>query len=180
MNNNPNHILFYSKYCNHSKDFFSKLLKTDYNNKFVKICVDNKNYKIPSFIKTVPTIIVPQSNTPLTGNNVFNWLDSVTSQNNNNSNSQNFKQNSNNEVLAFSGEMCGLSDQYSLIENQNNSQFERTFSFIESQNSQQIYTPQDSNESGKDKLKSSTDTAYERLLAERAMDTPNDQRMMRQ
>ena len=37
MNNNPNHILFFSKHCIHCKDFFSKLIKSDYNNKFIKI-----------------------------------------------------------------------------------------------------------------------------------------------
>ena len=170
MNKNPNHILFFSKHCDHSKDFYGKLMNTEFDNKFVKICVDNKNYKIPSFINKVPTIIVPDSNTPLTGQNVFEWLDMVIKRKESNS-LQNNQQN-NGEVNPFSGEMCGLSDQYSLLDNANNSQFERVFSFINN-NNEHINTPV-AEGSSSDKIKDSTDTAYDRLVASRNMDMPQN------
>ncbi len=170
MNNNPQYILFFSKHCDHSVNFYSKLLKTPYNDKFIKICVDNKKYNIPKSIREVPTIIVPESNTPLSGDNVFKWLDNVTTIKNNNVNNNN--SNINKEIEPFSDEMTGLSDQYSLIDNNNNDQFKRTFEFIDSPST--INTPQElDNSSSNDKIKASTEGAYDRLIAERAMDNDN-------
>ena len=69
------YILFYSKYCVHCKEFINNLYKTDYFNKFEKICVDNNRGKVPKQITSVPSIIVPNFPRPMFGEEVFRWLD---------------------------------------------------------------------------------------------------------
>ena len=81
MNDTEAFILFYSNKCKHCKDFIISLQKLDttlYNN-FNKICVDN-NPNIPKAIESVPTIIVPSHQYPLTDNAVFMWLETMASQ----------------------------------------------------------------------------------------------------
>ena len=67
------HILFYSNNCPHSQEFIQLLNNSQYHNKFQKYCIELMN-KIPNGIYEVPTIIVPGFNTPLSGDNVFNWF----------------------------------------------------------------------------------------------------------
>lgn len=87
MESNNSFILFYSNYCEHSKEFLLGLKKKNPNlfNKFTKICVDNS--KVPDGIETVPTILIPTHSYPLTDNNVFEWLHSINGNNNSNESS---------------------------------------------------------------------------------------------
>ena len=50
-------ILFYSKNDQRSINLWSKLSKENRLDNFLKICVDNNN-RIPSIIKTVPSIFI--------------------------------------------------------------------------------------------------------------------------
>ena len=51
------YVLFYSSRCLHSKEFLQLLYKdSDLNQKFTKVNIDNKNIKIPPYVKAVPTI----------------------------------------------------------------------------------------------------------------------------
>ena len=72
-NLSKNHVLFYSERCNHSKELIQIISKSSLNNVFIKINVDY-NRNLPKSIKTVPTIIVPTHNEPLTGNGAFMWV----------------------------------------------------------------------------------------------------------
>lgn len=78
MNDDNSFILFYSNYCKHCKDFLVKLRDMDFGlfNKFRKICVDD-NQNLPSSITSVPTIITPTHDQPLTDSAVFLWLDTL-------------------------------------------------------------------------------------------------------
>ena len=81
MDSNESFVVFFSNYCDHSKEFLIKLknMKNGLFEKFTKICVDNNN-SIPKSINSVPTILVPSHPYPLTDNGVFMWLDSMSSQ----------------------------------------------------------------------------------------------------
>ena len=81
MDSNDSFVVFYSNYCDHSKEFLVKLrnMKNGLFEKFTKICVDNNN-SIPKSINSVPTLLVPNHPYPLTDNDVFMWLDSMSSQ----------------------------------------------------------------------------------------------------
>jgi hypothetical protein len=71
-------VLFYSNNCEHSKKFLINLMKTNFNDLVRKICVDRKDAKIPSIVKSVPTLIARGINRPLVGEQVFAWLENET------------------------------------------------------------------------------------------------------
>ncbi len=81
MDTNDSFVVFYSNFCDHSKEFLVKLknMRNGLFEKFTKICVDN-NQSIPAAIKSVPTILVPSHQYPLTDNSVFLWLESLSGQ----------------------------------------------------------------------------------------------------
>lgn len=67
--------LFYSKYCNHCKDFLIELKKLNILNYFENyICID-KRKEIPEFVKIVPCILVKDYDEPLSGDKAFKWID---------------------------------------------------------------------------------------------------------
>jgi len=67
--------LFYSKYCEHSKNFILDLKKLGIINHFDNyICVDKRN-NLPDFVKEVPCILVKDYDEPLSGEKAFGWLD---------------------------------------------------------------------------------------------------------
>jgi hypothetical protein len=49
-------ILFYSTYCQHSREILSLLQKNNVLDSLLLINISSNKYKIPSFIKSVPTI----------------------------------------------------------------------------------------------------------------------------
>ena len=73
-------ILFYIEQCQHSNEFIRMIQNTQLNDLFVKISIHDKSITLPPKLKSVPTIIVPNINRPLTGNDVFSWLEQNVSQ----------------------------------------------------------------------------------------------------
>lgn len=131
MTNNNSFILFYSNYCDHSKDFLLKLKKLNISlfNKFTKISVDN-NSKIPKGIESVPTIIVPSHNYPLTDNSVFIWLDTMANEYCEEDKPEDIQDN---EILPFVKNEMGhsFSDNFSFLES--DGPLSHSFSFIDNQ-----------------------------------------------
>jgi hypothetical protein len=72
-------VLFYSSNCEHSKKFLFELMKTKFNDLVRKICVDKTDIKIPSVVRSVPTLIARGINRPLVGEQVFAWLENENS-----------------------------------------------------------------------------------------------------
>lgn len=74
-------ILYYSKFCGQSIKVIALLQKHELVSVFDEIvCVDNAdntNVKtdIPKSIKSVPTIITPDYDVPLTDSNVIRWIE---------------------------------------------------------------------------------------------------------
>lgn len=67
--------LFYSKYCEHCKNFIVDIKKLGLIKYFENyICVD-KRQNIPEFVKKIPCIIVDGYDEPLEGEKAFSWLD---------------------------------------------------------------------------------------------------------
>lgn len=72
------HILFYSKKCQFCKQLFSLLENNPrIMNIFLIICIDDKRYRIPKAIKSVPSAIIPSpTGDPqiYTGKQLINWV----------------------------------------------------------------------------------------------------------
>ncbi len=127
------YILYYSNYCINCKEFITILCKTPIYSKFTKINVSG-NVSYPSFVKSVPTIVVPNVQRPLVGEEVFKWLEEQSVER---------VKNHNQGIIPYSpGEMgSGLSDSYSYLDATDTEQpMEHTFSFIK-RSDQKIETP---------------------------------------
>ncbi len=142
MSNRNDYILFYSNKCMHSKEFLVLLQKDpSLDRKFMKVNVDTRGIRIPNYIKSVPSAIIPINGQPslLVGVNIFKWYDE--------SHRQTVQQQ---EILDFdpSG-MQGLSDTFSFIDtpqtgNTTSNVLRKTFSFISDNFS--IQTPDSDND----------------------------------
>lgn len=147
--NQGHHLLFFSQKCQYSQRFLKELSNTPYYHNFIHINVDEGKYKIPSNIKSTPSIVVPEFNRPLTGDEVFNWLQYKLkrAQEMNNQIQENYEGGGKNgsgsgsskstgpapsgggdNIMPFSNEMSGFSDSYALLETAQ--PMEHNFSFI--------------------------------------------------
>lgn len=130
------YILYYSNYCINCKEFINILCKNPIYSSFKKINVSNKNVSFPSFVKSVPTILVPKVKKPLVGKEVFEWLENLSSK----------KSLTQNGITPYSpGEMSsGLGDNYSYLDFKDTDQpMEHTFAFVK-RGDQKINTPDES------------------------------------
>jgi len=148
------HILFYSKYCSHCKEFINHLYKTDYFNKFEKISVDNNRGKIPKEITSVPAIIVPRFPRPMFGEEVFRWLDGFASMQSSEPKQEAEKKPDTvgdskvdhsapvfGSVMPNSGTYSGFSDNFSFLGDTNPQ--EHSFQFLGGNGDFKIQTPQE-------------------------------------
>jgi hypothetical protein len=49
-------VLFFSNFCDYSKEIVNLLIKKNIKQNFVLICVDSSKYKLPDFVDRVPII----------------------------------------------------------------------------------------------------------------------------
>lgn len=190
------YVLFYSVYCQHCKEFVNNLRKSGLFDRFEKVCVDQpRKTVIPKEIKSVPTIIVPQSQLPLKGNDAFQWLYLM------NQHIQRQKQQEQQEtqkstkppmseeerkvdsvtnlnyneggVVAYSGStMGGYSDQFSSLDvdrEGKSTPFEHSFMLLGQEDKLRINAPMDSNDKND---KSDMSKAYERMMQQRDREIP--------
>lgn len=65
--------LYFSRKCNHCKEFLMELKSINLIRQFKFICIDgNKN--LPKFLKQIPTIITSDYADPLAGDHAFKWI----------------------------------------------------------------------------------------------------------
>lgn len=70
------HILFYSNFCQYSKDVLGTITKKNLDNEFVKVCVDTNRFKLPPFVDRVP-LVCTKSKSILTDNDISAFLDQL-------------------------------------------------------------------------------------------------------
>ena len=66
--------LFYSNFCQYSNELLKLIIDNNLKNQFKFICIEDNNVNIPSFITSVPSIIVNNINKLLVGNEAFEWI----------------------------------------------------------------------------------------------------------
>ena len=67
-------FLYYSTQCSHSLELINDLKENELINEINIVCIDNKNIKLPSFLKSVPTLVVEEADIPLVGEDAFKWI----------------------------------------------------------------------------------------------------------
>lgn len=75
MSKNKN-ILFFSNYCSHSKKSLEIINKTNLRQQILLFCIDENMEKIPSFIKSVPSLLTPNKDL-VQGKQLFNYLENI-------------------------------------------------------------------------------------------------------
>lgn len=168
MSKNNNYYFFHSNYCEYSKELVVALRKTEYYDKFVKICVDDRSYKIPSSITHVPAIIIPEYDEPLFNADAIAWLTSKTS-----------KKNSDETIEAYyPTTMSGFSDSYSNLTNE--TPMSHSFDFLD--NEFKINAPSESGDSDPRKSGSSNrksdefEMNFEKLKQQRDLEIQKERR----
>lgn len=139
-------ILFYSNFCNHSKELLRNINQNPIKNSLIFVCVDDRNIQIPPFIKVVPTIYLTNNKSILTNNEITNWIN------------QHGKQESE-DILAYNGSnMSSLSTNFSFLE-EGNDLISNQYTFINQTES--INTPKELNSDNSQNSELSKD--FERL-----------------
>ena len=149
-------ILFYSNFCNHSKELIRKISQTKIKETLLYICVDDKNIQIPQFINVVPTIYLVNNKSTLTNNDINEWLN----RDNNNKDES---------ILAYNGDSMGsLSTNFSFLDD-SDALVSKQYTFLNE--TDKINTPKDLNNDGQKDSKLSKD--FERLQSMRNNDSFN-------
>jgi hypothetical protein len=164
-----NYFLFHSNYCEHSKKLVVALRKTEYYDKFVKICVDDRSYKIPSSITHVPAIIIPEYNEPLFNSDAVAWLDSKSS-----------NESGGDTIEAYyPTTMSGFSDSYSNLTNE--TPMSHSFDFLD--NEFKINAPSESGGGGNSRKKGGSNRKtdefemnFEKLKQQRDLEIQKERR----
>ena len=69
------HVLFYSNRCQHSQQFVQQLKQAGMADRVTQVCIDHTpRHRIPGTVKSVPTLVIAGSLTPLVGDQAFLWL----------------------------------------------------------------------------------------------------------
>lgn len=72
---NQTNLLFYSNRCTHSRQFLQQLQTLPCASSVHQVCIDTTpRERIPSTVRSVPTLIVAGSLNPLVGDAAFQWL----------------------------------------------------------------------------------------------------------
>lgn len=166
------YILFYSNKCIHCKELLTILYKdVELNQKITKLNIDSSNFKIPPYVKSVPTAIITQNGqaSVLVGTAIFKWYNQKHSKTVETQGIQDWDPQT----------MAGFSDGFSYLENQ--SVIKRSFAFIS--DNDQISTPDpdkylngnsDSKSNSKSDLKQQEFSQdYEKFMNQRKYDVPS-------
>lgn len=159
---NTDFVLFYSDKCLHSKELINLLYKNqDIYNKFVKINIDITKMKIPPYIKSVPSAIIPINGQPklLVGVQIFEWYNSINKQMVQKQDISDWDPSS----------MTGYSDNFSYLSNASEPS-EKNYLYLNNENSGRIYTPEDNGNNSKktdDNPRSSLDYNLEKMKLQR-------------
>ena len=190
MNKLSKDLLFYSNYCLHSNNLINTISKTSIHNEILYICIDEKKVKVPSFITRVPTIYLTKEKKILVEDDIDRWFEQKNRQNQQEQerqkqmqqvsqqqggnprqvSNQQQQQNPNQDegILAYHGNEMGssMSNNYSFLEENDNSSLNHNFEFLDASNSSRINTPKEFNKNNSGQ-KSQLDTDFDKLMASR-------------
>lgn len=68
------YVLFYSNFCQHCQAINSALSASPIRSQMVRICIDDKKHKIPSFVQSVPTMWCQQIQRVLVGQDIYRLI----------------------------------------------------------------------------------------------------------
>lgn len=167
----PPNILFYSKQCQHCKKFAELLFKLPHvNDKFIKISVDVRSQRLPSFVQRVPTIVVfdKGQRQVFADSKVFGWIN------------QYLEKASKVDLVAYDqgGMSSSLSDEFSFIGEEEGKEAEHTFAWTDNMQNTRIGLTADTSSGPTTSSQNSkiSENQIERYMADRNMSVPQTQK----
>ena len=151
-------ICFYSNRENYSKKILNLISQQKKDNDFVFICVDDRNIKLPNFLRVVPTIFLVKEQKILTDEDIEEFLKPKQEKSNN--------ENSFEELDAFFDSSNSFSSHYSNIDDSLNTNVNSSFSFLDGSNS----VSPSNQETGLENSRNGVTNSFEKLQQERAND----------
>jgi hypothetical protein len=162
-------LLFYSNFCDHSKDIINIINKKNVRDHFMFICVDNSKFKIPDFITVVPTLLTTKKQI-IVGQNLYIYIDKIS------------QVSSVQDIIPFTIGSSSFSSDYTWLSPdgngyQNNANVDdtRNNSFILLNSDANINAPKDVEDTKHSKFDS---TIYEKFISNRANDDENIKRIL--
>jgi hypothetical protein len=138
-------IIFYSNYCNYSKEILTQISKSPLNNKMTYICVDDKNINLPPFVQAVPTIYLIKDQKVIVDEAISEWIKSKT------------QPKQSDELGSYFGGGDSFSSSFSNLDDSPDNSFTSEFTYLDTP-IESINTPQESSDSTKNMSNS-----YEKL-----------------
>lgn len=147
-------IIFFSNFCDYSKEILNKIKEYKLQDKIVSVCVDDNNIKLPPFLEAVPTIYLYKSKSIIIDDDIINYLDNQKPQqqqqnigdwdnNFSNSSMSTFASLDNSDDSSFigTGGFASISYDFSVKEMDENSIPRRTMEDIEKERNMGIMQP---------------------------------------
>lgn len=153
----PKDILFYSNFCEYSKEILGIIAKKTIRNDFVLVCVDNRASNLPSFVDRVPLIFTVNTEV-IIDEGIKKYFD--TKYPSGNAELEPFS------IMSASGK-SNYSDAFSYIEDGSETDFVKGYTYLNGNPSGITTISEDTEGSKKSKIDSSV---LEKYMAERDMD----------
>lgn len=72
-------IVFYSNYCDFSKEILNLLVRKNIKDNFLFVCVDNNKYQLPNFVDRVPLLFTTSKHV-LVDQSIMDYIEEVSPQ----------------------------------------------------------------------------------------------------
>lgn len=151
-------IIFYSNFCNYSKEILTQISKTTLNDKMTYICVDDRNINLPPFVQAVPTIYLINEQKVIVDEAIVPWIKSKT------------QPTQTDEIGSYFGG-DSFSSSFSNLDDSQDKSFTNEFTYLDTP-IESINTPQESTDSNKNSKNS-----YEQLEMQRKQEFTGGQRI---
>jgi hypothetical protein len=152
-------IIFYSNYCNYSKEVLTEISKSPLNDKMTYICVDDRNINLPSFVQAVPTIYLIKEQKVIVDEGITTWIKSKT------------QPQQSQELGSYFGSGDSFSSSFSNLDDTPDTSHTSEFTYLDAP-VESINTPQESADSNKNMSNS-----YEQLEMQRKQEFSGAQRI---
>lgn len=123
MNTSPKDILFWSPQCPHSRNLLNKIKNSPLMDRIVLFNVHDNTYKLPPFVKAVPTLFLKMQRNVLVNEQLHQWVDQQVQFMINQQRQQNINQ-SNNTGGSFPAPASDQINQSGLLSNPNSQPYQ--------------------------------------------------------
>ena len=163
-------IVFFSNFCDYSKEVVQKINNTPLKDQITLVCVDDKNIQLPDFIQAVPTVFLINEKKILIDDDIETWFNSKTNSNHSQG------QGSGDDLTPYFGSAGAFSSSFSNLDDSPDKPFISGFTYLDEPSSA-IQTPDKLGND--DRIKSDITQSFEKLQQARNQEMSQNPGMQR-